>query len=193
MNKTEINVGSDYMDFVYKFHNTLLDQKISLVYVGEVNQHITKVFTAMTEKNLTENDENLKTTKRIYHIMVECLQNICKHTDDPLTGESKRPGSGIVMLGERDDCYTFTTGNTISNDKIHSIKTTLDDLNSLEGDELKTRYKKMIRESRLSEKGGAGLGFIDMIKKNNNNKIKYHFEPINDKISFFIFNTKVDR
>jgi coenzyme F420-reducing hydrogenase delta subunit len=192
MSKTIIEVGDEYMDFVYKFHNTLVDQKISLVYEGEVNQSITKVFTAMTEKNLTVSAENTKTTKRVYHVMVECLQNICKHTDDPITGDSVRPGSGIVMLGERDDCFTLTTGNTIANERIEEMSKMLDELNSLDKDEIKARYKTMIKESRLSEKAGAGLGFIDIIKKTGN-KVEYHFERINDKISFFIFNTKIDR
>ena len=57
---------------------------------------------------------------------------------------------------------------------------------------LKETYKKMIKESVLSEKAGAGLGFIDIIKKTGN-KVEFHFEPIDDKVSFFIFKTKVDR
>lgn len=192
MEKTSIQVGTDYMDFVYKFHNTLLHQKISLVYEGEVNQDIVKVFTAMTEKNMTESEAGTKATKRLYHVMVECMQNICKHTYDPVTGEIKKPGEGIVMLGEKDEGFTLTTGNTIVNDKIESMKATLDELNSLDPDELKLRYKQMIRESTLSEKAGAGLGFIDIIKKTGN-KVEYHFVPMNDKTSFFIFSTKVDR
>ncbi len=192
MSKTSIEVGSDYMDFVYKFHNTLLEQNISLVYEGEVNQDIVKVFTAMTEKNMTESEASTKATKRLYHVMVECMQNICKHTDDPNTGKAQKPGSGVILLGEHGDAFMLTTGNTIINEKIEGIRSMLDEFNSLESDEIKSRYKQMIRDSKLSEKSGAGLGFIDIIKKTGN-KVDYHFEPINDKTSFFIFSTKVDR
>jgi hypothetical protein len=192
MEKTTISIGTNYMDFVYKLHNTLLDQKISLVYEGEVNQDIVKVFTAMTEKNLSESEASTKATKRLYHVMVECMQNIVKHTDDPITGENKNPGAGIVLLGEVEDSYILTTGNTILNDKIEEMKATLDELNALDEEEIKVRYKQMIKESRLSEKAGAGLGFIDIIKKTGN-KVEYHFEPMNEVVSFFIFRTKVDR
>ena len=192
MSKTEIQVGTDYMDFVYKFHNTLLDQKISLVYEGEVNQSIVKVFTAMTEKNMSDSSENTKTTKRLYHVMVECMQNICKHSADPLTGADINPGSGIVLLGERDNAFNLTTGNAIKNDKIEAMASTLDEFNALDPAGVKAKYKEMIKASRLSEKAGAGLGFIDIIKKTGN-KIEYHFEPMNDETSFFIFTTKVDR
>lgn len=192
MSKTEINIGSDYMDFVFKFHHTLLEQKISLVYEGEVNQSIVKVFTAMTEKNMADSDESSKTTKRLYHVMVECMQNICKHSADPLTGEDINPGSGIVLLGEKDNCFTLTTGNAITNSKIEGMKETLDGFNAMDPTEIKAKYKEMIKASRLSEKAGAGLGFIDIIKKTGN-KIEYHFAPMNDETSFFIFTTKVDR
>ena len=194
MSKTEIKIGSDYMDFVYKFHNTLMTQKISLVYEGEVNQNITKIFSAMTEKNLTDSAESTKTTKKLYHVMVECLQNICKHGDDPKTGYpyENGTGAGIVVLGEKDDHYTLTTGNTINNKKIEFIQTSLDEYNALDEEGLKETFKKMMKESVLSEKAGAGLGFIDIIKKTGN-KVDFHFEPIDDKVSFFIFSTKVDR
>jgi hypothetical protein len=192
MTKTEIRIGTDYMDFVYKFHHVLLNQKISLVYEGEVNQSIVKVFTSMTEKNMSDNSESSKTTKRVYHVMVECLQNICKHSSDPATGQEVSPGAGIVLLGERGNSFILTTGNILSNDKIEGMKSTLDEFNLLDHAGVKAKYKEMIKSSRLSDKGGAGLGFIDIIKKTGN-KIEYHFEPVNDEISFFIFTTKVDR
>ena len=50
MEETIIKVGSDYMDFVSKFHKTIRDQKIILVYEGDISQTITKVFSTMTEQ-----------------------------------------------------------------------------------------------------------------------------------------------
>ncbi len=38
------------MDFVSKFHKTIRDQKIILVYEGDISQTITKVFSTMTEQ-----------------------------------------------------------------------------------------------------------------------------------------------
>jgi len=68
----------------------------------------------------------------------------------------------------------------------------LDKFNSLNPDEIKEEYKKMIKESRLSEKAGAGLGFIDIVKKTGNN-IEYHFEEVNNRTSFFIQKSKINR
>jgi hypothetical protein len=49
-----------------------------------------------------------------------------------------------------------------------------------------------MKEGRLSEKGGAGLGFID-IRRKTGEKLDFHFLPITDKISFFLLTTLIPR
>ena len=191
--KTTIQVGDDYMDFVYKMHQTMISQKLALVYEGEVNQMITKAFTSMAERKLDEEGEDSsKTRKRVYHVMVECLQNICKHADDPETGLPENPGSGLFIVGMDDDKYRVTTGNIVALDRVDSTLELLNKVNSLDPDELKEFYKKMMKESRLSEKAGAGLGFIDIVKKTGN-KLIFHVEPVNDKTAFLVLSSDITR
>jgi len=59
-------------------------------------------------------------------------------------------------------------------------------------EELKELYKKQMKEGRLSEKGGAGLGFID-IKRKTNKELEYHFLPISDDTSFFLLTSTISR
>ncbi|MGD1843851.1 MAG: SiaB family protein kinase [Salibacteraceae bacterium] len=192
MSATEIKVGTNYMQFIYKFHETMEQQKLQLVYNGEVNQSITKAFVSLAEKNLDETNESLTTKRRVYHVMVECLQNICKHADDPVTGEPDIPGSGIFVVGYNENAYIVTTGNIVANERIEGLTHLLERVNHLDRDELKKLYKEQIKQSRLSDKGGAGLGFIDIAKKTGN-KLIYHFEPVNDVSSFFILKTKISK
>ena len=185
------NLNKDYMSFMADFHRVIRDNKIILVYEGEVNQTITKAFATMTESNV-HNDENSRTVKKLYHVTVECLQNICKHAHEEITGNPISPGRGIFMISNNDNQFTITTGNVMSNQNIDSITDMIDRFNALGPDEIKDEYKKMIKESRLSEKGGAGLGLIDIVKKTGN-KIEYHFDKLNDKTSFFIQKSVVNR
>lgn len=192
MEETKIEVGTNYMDFVSKFHRTIRDQSIMLVYEGEINQSITKAFSTMTESGFDDDADSSRTQKRVYHVMIECLQNVGKHADSELTGEPEIPGRGIFMISNNEDQYSVTTGNIVGNDKIDMIKGMLDKFNSLTPEEIKAEYKKMIKESRLSEKAGAGLGFIDIVKKTGN-KIEYYFDQVNDKTSFFIQKSIINR
>lgn len=189
---TNIDVGSDYMNFVYEFHKTMVNQRLTLVYEGEVNQSITKAFTTLAEKKLDEGEDSSKTKKRLYHVMVECLQNVCKHADEETSGTPDIPGKGIFMVGEGSDNYTVTTGNVIANDRVEEIKDVLSKINEMSPEEIKEYYKMAIKASRLSEKAGAGLGFIDIVKKTGND-ITYHFEKINDLTSFVILKSTITR
>jgi len=49
-------------------------------------------------------------------------------------------------------------------EKKQPIEEVIIEINQMDADELKIFYKKKLRDSRLSEKGGAGLGFMDMVK-----------------------------
>ena len=68
----------------------------------------------------------------------------------------------------------------------------LDHINSLDKDGLKELYKNQMKEGRLSEKGGAGLGFIDIARKTGN-KLEFHFLPIDEGSSFFLLTSSVSR
>lgn len=184
--------GAPFMEFVYRIHESMVSNNIMLVYEGEVNQDITKAFTTLTQKNLDEDAEtSLPIKKRVYHVMVECLQNIGRHSDNVQSGEPEIPGNGIFMVSKFEQEYTVITGNPVANNKITEITGILNKVNSMDAEEIKAYYKEKILASRISEKGGAGLGFIDIVKKTGN-KIDFHFAKINEVTSFFIVKTKIN-
>ena len=191
MDKPQHFNDPSFLDFVYSVHENMVKNDIMLIYEGEVNQDITKTFTSLTQKNLEESESNLPIKKRVYHIMVECLQNIGKHSDNPVSGLPEQPGNGIFMVSKSTEGYFVVTGNPVANTRIDEITEMIETVNNMDKDEIKAYYKKMIRESRISEKGGAGLGFIDIVKKTGN-KIEFHFKKINDVASFFVMKTFIN-
>lgn len=179
----------NYMKLVDDFHRTMMEYNLNLVYEGEVDQSITKAFTALAEKNLSENNADKSTVRKVYHVMVECLQNIYKHADGVPANDEKK-SQGIFIVGHDEGGYVVCTGNPIANDKVEGIKNMLDKINGLEPEEVKSLYKTQIREGVLSEKGGAGLGFIDISRKTGS-KLEYKFETIDEISSFFILKTYI--
>jgi len=123
--------------------------------------------------------------KRVFHVMVEALQNIVKHSDDSHKVGDILIGTGVFIVSNDENGYTITTGNPIAIDKVDGMKKILDEINSLDKEGLKELYKKTIKETVVSDKGGAGLGFIDIAKKTGS-KIEYHFEEYDNGRSFFM-------
>jgi hypothetical protein len=62
----------------------------------------------------------------------------------------------------------------------------------LDKDDLNALYKKQIREGSLSEKGGAGLGLIDIARKTGR-QLDYQFLPLEDSDNyFFLLKVRID-
>jgi hypothetical protein len=168
----------------------MTSRSIMLVYEGEFTQEITKSVLSMAERNLESVNEEANIRKKVFNVMVECLQNICKHSEE--FAHSEELNTAIFMIGKEDAEYFITTGNPIKNENIPGLQSKLENINSLDKDGLKELYKKAILESEISEKGGAGLGFIDMARKSGN-KLEFEFSPINESISFFSLQCKISK
>jgi hypothetical protein len=128
-------------------------------------------------------NEPLKNRKKVYFIMVESLQNITRHQDNEVL-------EGFFSIHKAQSGFLITSGNIIENVHIASLKEKLEKVNSLNPEELKEYYYEVLNSGGFSEKGGAGLGLIEMVRKSGN-KLLYDFVKINDKYSFFYFQNNV--
>lgn len=159
---------------------------LSYIYKGIFNSGLTDKILSLAETNMNLTGESSKTQKKVYFVMIETLQNITRHQDET---QSEENHAFFVVLNKQGE-YSLTSGNIIDDSKIESLKTSLEKINSLNADELKEYYKYVLENTGMSEKGGAGLGLIDMARKSGN-KLLYHFRKLKDNASFFYFNTKV--
>ena len=181
-----------YIEFIYDFYKSMTAHEISLVYEGEITHQITKAFTALAETNMLKDAESNSVQKKVFHVMVECLQNISKHADGYTTDSEVLSSRGLFMVSKNSETYYVTTGNIVENDKIEELKTLLNHINSLDKEGLKVLHKTQMQEGRLSEKGGAGLGFIDIARKTGN-KLEYHLLPVDDDTHFFVLTSTITR
>lgn len=161
-------------------------------YEGRIDQEIVKDFTEEIEKLFDSTDNEFKTNKKVFHVMVEMLQNVCKHSETD--GEKvSNIGKGAFVLASDDTNYYVRVGNISKNEDADNIIKKLDEFNPISDspDDLKIKYRELIKASRISEKGGAGLGLIDIIKKTKN-KIDYLKTPIDANLSYFIQQSTVE-
>jgi len=164
---------------------------VIMVYEGEFSQDITKSFLSMTESNFQNSNVSEAVTKKVYNIMMEALQNICKHEFKYQPNQTDKTES-LFIISENSTEYQIITGNAIQKEVIPIIQNKIDKVNSLDQDGLKQLYKEARLNSTISEVGGAGLGFIDIARKSAN-PISYHFKPINNELYYFIQMVSVNK
>ncbi len=177
-----MEVDLDYVQFLSK---KMRKEKFILSYRGNVSHEIIKSLLLLTEKKLEIDGTIVSTKKKVFNIMIECLQNISKHSD---SASNKK--DGLFMIGKTETQYIVSSGNLISNSKIEDLTSRLSEVNELNKDELSDLYKKMILENRLNDKGNAGIGIIDMAKKSGG-KLEYKFLTLSDQQSYFTLRTVI--
>lgn len=166
--------------------NAMVKDNLGYIYRGSFNDDITDSILEVTETSLKTDEHSSKIKKRVYAIMVEGLQNITRHQD--AFKEAKPEYKSIFVIQRFDDRYFITTGNVIDSKHIQNIKKLIKKINSLSKEELKAYYKKVLEEGSISEKGGAGLGLIEMAKKSGN-RLSFHFKTLSPDLSYFYLHT----
>ena len=144
------------------------------------------------ETKLIDFNEQSKTRKKVYNVLVESLQNLYHHIDDLPQVYKDRfdPRFGILIVTKEDHDYKISTGNFIHNDKIEPLKVKIDQVNALSQSDLKEMYKDILKNEKLTAKGGGGLGLVDIARKTGN-ILKYNFEKFDDEYYFFILDVLV--
>ena len=184
MMSSEKYIGNNML---YDLFKSFGNYSLSYVYKGIFNPGLTDKILSLTETNMNITGEVPKTQKKVYFVMVESLQNITRHQDVNQIEENQ----AFFVIQNKNGNYHLTSGNVIEQSRIGELKSQLDKINSLNPDELKEHYKYVLQNTGMSEKGGAGLGLIEMARRSGN-KLIYDFNSINDKLSYFYFKSQVD-
>jgi len=132
--------------------------------------------------------------RKIFNIAVEMFQNLYHYTRDlKINGYDETELRSIFLsLDILEDSYILITSNHIKNQDIDSLRKKIDFVNKLDVKEIRAFYKKILSNEEFSEKGGAGLGFIDM-KKRSGSPLEYKIEKIDETISKYTLVVKVEK
>ena len=165
---------------------------LGYIYRGLFTQTITDSIISLAEANLDTTGESSKVKKRVFSILVECLQNITRHQTENCEDHDDPSMQGIFIIQKEANFYYITTGNVVKQVAIPRLRSQLEKINSFEQDELKEYYKQILEDGTISDKGGAGLGLIEMARKSGN-KLSFDFAKINENISYFYLHTAVSK
>lgn len=171
--------------FTKDFDKRIKDSDVLMVYKGDFGKDsIMPIINIIEEKMKAENDVG---SKGFFLILVELLQNVSRHNI-----ENKGFKDGIFMITEAGDGeYWTSVGNIVDTATRDLLVERIDELNAMDAMDLKKAYKKTLREGSFSDKGGAGLGLIEIARKSSD-KLHYSFDDMGDGMGmhFFTFNVK---
>lgn len=185
-----INKESEFFDqqFTKQVKNITQSGDLILAYDGVLNNETISKLETEIENKILEKNFPKQVVKKVFFICVESLQNqlIHGHKDD------KGSQHNFFLLANSDKFVNIISANLITSSSVEKVKSQIDKINSFDDSAaLKAFYLEHLENNELSDKGGAGLGFITIAMKSGN-KITPLFETINDKYSLFLLEVKIN-
>ncbi|HYG37468.1 MAG TPA: SiaB family protein kinase [Cytophagales bacterium] len=174
---------------IYEYYQNMQSKNIVLAYKGNVSEEMFNSLLQTAESKLGKIELRSRLRKKVFNILVEILQNIYHHYDAN-EGENQELTSILFLLNKNETEYQIITGNHIHHSKVAELKAKIDSINSLSEEELKSVYRQTLYKGGVSNKGGAGLGIIDIARRSGE-KINYNFKKINENYSFFSLEVKI--
>ncbi|MFN8257886.1 MAG: SiaB family protein kinase [Bacteroidales bacterium] len=181
-------INKEKLGFIFRLFKAMQKDNLNYIYRGLFTANITDNILALAESNLVKKEDLRALRRKVYNVMVEGLQNITKHQAD--IDVSIENNNGVFVLKKENLKYFITTGNLIENENIASLTAQIEQVNKLDEEQLKAYHRQVLIDGKISSKGGAGLGLIDMARKSGN-KLLYAFEKVDEKYSYFYLHTEI--
>ena len=173
---------------IYGDYNSKSEKKIVVSHFGEFSQDLVNSISNGVEESMFEAGDKKGTIKRMFSILVEGLQNVRIH------GEKDEDGNQIsfLIIAQDENEYLVTIANLARNEVLENIVQRIDELNQMDEAEVKAYYMDTLTNGIMSQKGGAGLGFITMAMKSKN-KLNYIPEKVSEDLTCFSLEVKIAR
>lgn len=186
---TTVNRDAEFFDlhFSKQVENVNKIGQLILAYDGVLNSETIAKLETEIEGKIVEKNLPKMVVKKVFFICIESLQNMFIHGHKDDNGAKHN----FFILYMTDKEVKIITANLIANSAIEKLSKHVAKINSFnEPADLKTYYLEHLENNELSDKGGAGLGFITIGMKSGN-KLGVHFEKINDARSLFLMEVTI--
>jgi len=115
--------------------------------------------------------------KRFFLVLVESLQNVSRH-GTPV------PHEPFLMIRKSGDGFSVTTGNAMPVSAGEELQDRLETINGMSPEERKEAYLSQLKDEGFSDKGGAGLGLLTLVRKSGA-PLTYRLDPVSGDTLYF--------
>lgn len=162
-----------------KYSYLLADDAISLSYFGVTDDSITDKLIGISEQHAS----SVKSSKRISFIIAECFQNVIRHSINNKINDVNSTDFFHIKITPKSTIVC--SKNNIKSSQEKELLKLINRINSLSDLEMKELRRYLLNESDFSDKGGAGLGVLEMARKSGA-PLHTKFVRYNENYSYFV-------
>ncbi len=178
---------------LYNLYRTMENENVILSFKGIVTVELLTSVLNITESILQEMQEPIRIKKKVFNILVECMQNLYHHGGEHglKDAANSEDYAALVVISKIKGGFEIKTGNYLQTELAEELNHKLNLINDMDREDLRMYYHEKLNDSLISAKGTAGLGMIDIARKSGN-KLEYDFFKVDEQKSFFSLNVKID-
>ena len=166
------------------------DGIIFLSYGGYLSQTLISGMTEALEKEAEANGINMTASNNIFTIFIELSQNMMNYSKT-INDDDKSPRSQGLILVSKDQKFNYHihSQNIVSLEDKNKVEPKLLEIQSLDKDGIKKRYRELRKSGQHTHGKGGGIGFYEIAKKCDN--IEYNFTKIKEDRYYFHIKTTI--
>lgn len=167
------------------------DGIVFLTYGGFITQSLIAGMTEALERESEKKDINQRLANNIFVIFIELSQNMMNYSKSRENAGDTFDPKGLIVVGKGEgDSYYILSQNILDRSDRDKIQPKLEEIQRLDNDGVKLRYRELRKSGRDSHGKGAGIGFYEIAKRCD--QIQYEFIPIGDDKYYFQFKAIVN-
>jgi len=174
---------------VSQLERIMAENNVYLIWSGHFSSEVGKEVLSFTETKLSEEDVDSGLRRKVFSILVECLENVAKYS--PGRELEEKLGMPVAMIRLTGHVYLITTGNLIKKEQVSPLKEKLDQINSRDKAGVKDLFREALISQSLESDSTGNMGLIEMARKSGN-KLEYQFDTVNDLYSYYMLTVKVE-
>ena len=133
----------------------------------------------------------LNIVNKIFAVYVEMTQNVLHYSQDRSDSNGKSIGKGSVFIFRHMKAYSLVTINLVNEKQHDYLRNKCKLVNSFNEEEIKGHYLNRRKRQAEGDSKGAGLGFIDIIRRSGN-PIQYKFDVFDSQLHYFFLSSKIN-
>lgn len=166
------------------------DGIVFLSYGGFLTQALISAMTEALEKEAQEHNISMSISNNIFTIFIELSQNMMNYSKTLDKETIQTNPEGLIMVSKDiDGNYYIDSQNVVDLDDKNKIEPKLKEVQSLDRDGIKKRYRELRRSGKNTHGKGGGIGIYEIAKRCE--KIDYDFKQINDNKYYYHIKTKI--
>lgn len=166
------------------------DGIIFLSYGGYLSQTLISGMTEALEKEAEDNGMSVAASSKMFTIFIELSQNMMNYSKSKDVNESATKPQGLILVSKDEHLnYYIHSQNIVTTKDKEKIEPKLIEIQSLDKDGIKKRYRELRKSGHNTHDKGGGIGFYEIAKKCDS--IEYKFTPINEDRYYFHIKTNI--